>query len=248
VIVAGEGSIATVGERIAGGDDSLVVSSVEIYAEQGSNVTFLSVQDLPQTAWHFGISRAVVGRDAAVRSLTATLGARFSRSLTHSYLDGAGAHAEMLGVYFGDGDQFVDHRTLQSHRAPNTSSVLKYKGALKGSSRAVYMGRVDIEKDAPRSDAQQENRNLLLSPHASALPEPFLEIKTSEVVRATHGVSVGRPDAQVLFYLQSRGLDRDDAEHLFVKGFFQEVLDRIPVAKVRETLENAVERELELEG
>jgi Fe-S cluster assembly protein SufD len=86
-----------------------------------------------------------------------------------------------------------------------------------------------------------------LSQGASALPDPFLEIKTSEVVRATHGVSVGRPDAQTLFYLQSRGLNSAEAEKLYVQGFFQEVIDRVRVPEIRETLAAAVDAELELE-
>jgi Fe-S cluster assembly protein SufD len=87
----------------------------------------------------------------------------------------------------------------------------------------------------------------LLSREASADPSPFLEIKTSEVTRATHGVSVGRPDENVLFYLKSRGIPDDEAQALYVKGFFQEVIDRVRVPQIREALEQAVEDELELE-
>jgi Fe-S cluster assembly protein SufD len=245
IVVAEEASSLTLVQRFAGGaGPALAVPVVEIYAGQASNVNHLVVQDWPQDAWHLGISRAVVGRDATLRSLVATLGARLSRSLTEAVLDGQGAHAELLGVYFGDHDQHIDNRTLQLHRAPNTSSELYYKGALTGTARAIYSGLVDIEKEAVNSDAQQANRNLLLSDGASADPSPFLEIKTSEVARASHGVSVGRPDDQVLFYLQSRGLDAADAQNLYVKGFFQEVIDRVSVAEIRALLEAAVEDEL----
>ena len=250
IIVVGEGASLTYIDRYEGGDagEALAVPVVEIYAEQAAHVDYVSLQDWPQTVWHLGITRALIGRDATVRQLTASLGGRLSRSVVQSVLDGSGAHAEMLGVYFGDHTQHIDNRTLQLHRARNTSSELYYKGALKGSSRAVYSGLVDIEKDAHGSDAQQTNRNLLLSEHASADPSPFLEIKTSEVVRATHAVSVGRPDENVLFYLHSRGLDAASAERLLVTGFFQEIIDRVRVPQVRETLERAVEAELALEG
>lgn len=251
VIVAEEGSSITYIDRFGGtaSDDgeTLCVASVEIYARQGANVTYVAVQDWPQNVWHFAQQRAVIERDATVRSLAATLGATLSRSVVQSVLDGQGAHAEMLGVYFGDHAQHIDNRTLQLHLGPNTSSEVYYKGALKGSSRAIYSGLVDIEKDALQADAQQANRNLLLSREASADPSPFLEIKTSEVVRATHGVSVGRPDADVLFYLLSRGLPADEAEALYVKGFFQEVIDRVRVPEIRELLERAVEDELAAE-
>jgi Fe-S cluster assembly protein SufD len=251
VIVAGEASHITYIDYFGASQsldaEALCNYSVEIYAEQGATVNYLGVQDWPQNVWHFSRLRASIGRDATVRTLAATLGGGLSRSVAQAVLDGQGSHAEMLGIYFGDRAQHVDNRTLQLHRGPNTSSEVYYKGALKGSSRAVYSGLVDIEKDAAQSDAQQANRNLLLSKHASADPAPFLEIKTSEVARATHGVSVGRPDENVLFYLRSRGIPDDEAQSLYVKGFFQEVIDRVRVPQIREALESAVEAELELE-
>lgn len=250
VIVADEGASVTYIDHYAGeelGGPGLCVASVEIHAHPESNVSYLAVQDWPQTVWHFGSQRAVVERDATVRSLQATLGGRLSRSVVESVLDGPGAASEMLGVYFGDGEQHIDHRTLQCHQAPSTTSEVYFKGALKGSSRAIYSGLVDLEKDAVRADAQQTNRNLLLSHGASAAPTPFLEIKTSEVARATHAVSVGRPEADVLFYLRSRGLDDRAAERVYVQGFFQEILDRVRLPEIRETLEAAVQAELELE-
>ena len=250
IIIADEGASLTYIDEFSGADfegESLCDVVVEIYAEQGATVNYLQVQDWPQNVWHFSVQRAVVSRDATVRSLAATLGGTFSRSVAQAVLDGQGAHGELLGIYFGDHDQHIDNRTLQLHRAPYTSSELYYKGALKGTSRAIYSGLVDIEKEAKQADAQQANRNLLLSQGASALPDPFLEIKTSEVVRASHGVSVGRPDEDVLFYLKSRGLDPDEAQNIFVKGFFQEIIDRVRVPEIRASLETAVEDELALE-
>jgi Fe-S cluster assembly protein SufD len=250
IIIADEGASVTYVDEFSGARfdaESMCAVAVEIYAEPNATVNYLQVQDWPQKVWHFNVERALVGRDATVRSLVATLGGTFSRSVAQTVLDGQGAHGELLGVYFGDHDQHIDNRTLQLHRAPYTSSELYYKGALKGTSRAIYSGLVDIEKDAKQADAQQANRNLLLSQGASALPDPFLEIKTSEVVRASHGVSVGRPDENVLFYLKSRGLDPETAQNVFVKGFFQEIIDRVRVPEIRESLEDAVEDELALE-
>ncbi|MGZ4105135.1 MAG: Fe-S cluster assembly protein SufD [Actinomycetota bacterium] len=250
IIVADEGASVTYVDYFAASElagDALCVAAVEIYAEPGATVNYLQVQDWPQSVWHFSVQRALAQRDATVRSFAATLGGKLSRSVAQTVLDGEGAHAELLGVYFGDRAQHIDNRTLQLHRAPYTSSELYYKGALKGTSQAIYSGLVDIEKEAKQSDARQTNRNLLLSQGASALPDPFLEIKTSDVVRATHAVSVGRPGEDVLFYLTSRGLDHDDAQNLFVKGFFQEIIDRVSVPEIRSSLEQAVEAELALE-
>lgn len=245
IVVVEENSSLTLVQRFEGGEgNALSIPVIELYAGQASRVNHLVVQDWPEDVWHLGISRSVVSRDASVHSLVATLGARFARSVTECVLDGRGAHAEMLGVYLGDDHQHIDNRTLQLHRAPDTSSELYYKGALTGTSRAIYSGLVDIEKEALRADARQSNRNMLLSEGASADPSPFLEIKTSEVVRASHGVSVGRPDEQVLFYLRSRGLDAQEAESLYVKGFFQEIIDRVSVPEVQTLLQSAVEKEL----
>ncbi|MFA5889724.1 MAG: Fe-S cluster assembly protein SufD [Actinomycetota bacterium] len=249
VVVAEESSSITyidVYTSAALKDPSVNASAVEIYAAPSANVSYLAVQDLAQSVWHFHVQRAVIDRDASVRSLAVTLGGRMSRSLVESLLDGRGAHSEMLGVYFGDHEQHIDNRSLQAHRAPDTTSELYYKGALKGSSHAVYSGLVHITKGAQKSDAQQTNRNLLLSDGAIADPKPFLEIETNDV-RCSHAVSVGRPDDEVLFYLQSRGLSAADAERLYVKGFFQEVLDRVSVPEMRTALERAVEDELALE-
>jgi Fe-S cluster assembly protein SufD len=252
LILAEENAEVTVIEHATsagfdGAGDALAVHTTFIDAGQGSRVTYLSLQEYAQDVWHLAPTRAVIGRDATVRTFTATLGGRFTRSVTESVLEGRGGSAELLGVYFGDHDQRVDHRTLQHHIGANTTSELSYKGALKGRSQAVYAGLVAIDHDAIDADAQQKNRNLILSSGASADASPSLEILTSEVQRATHGVSVGRPDDEVLFYLESRGLSRDVAERIFVKGFFQEVIDRVPVGAVRAALEDLIEAELDLE-
>jgi len=225
---------------------ALAAANVEIFAHPASNVSYLGVQDWAPTVWHFNIQRGVVQRDATLRSLAATLGGKVSRSVVESILDGPGSHSEMLGVYFADGEQHFDHRSLQEHRAPNSSSDLYYKGALKGRSSAVYSGLIHIAKEAQKSDSQQANRNLILSEHAKADSIPLLEIEANDV-RCSHGVSVGPPDEDQRFYLESRGLDHDEAEQLIVKGFFQEVLDRVRVPEIRDALGRAVEEELALE-
>lgn len=249
VIVADEGAVVTFIEHYAGaplGGPAAAAGTVEIHARAGTQVSYLAVQDWPQDVWNFQIQRSIVGRDATVRSLTSTLGGAFSRQVVESVLDGAGAHSEMLGVYFADHEQRFSYWSLQDHRGPNTSSRLNFKGALKGHARAVYRGLIHIRKGADKADADQINRNLLLAEDARADPAPFLEIEANDV-RCSHGTSVGQPSRDQVFYLQSRGLSPAQAERLIVKGFFQEVLDRVRVAEVRDALERAVEAELDLE-
>lgn len=249
VVVAEEGSSVTVIEHLRSphlSGSALSASTTEIHARQAANVSVLTVQDYGPTLWHFSTARAVIDRDATVRTLAATLGGRFSRSVVESILQGAGSYSEMLGVYFGDSAQHFDNRSLQEHIAPSTKSDLYYKGALKGYSTSVYSGLIHIAKEAQGTDAWQANRNLILSEHSKADSIPYLEIEANDV-RCAHGASVGPPDDDVLFYLNSRGLDPAAAERLVVKGFFQEVLDRLRVAEVREILEVAIEAELALD-
>ena len=250
LVIAEEGAEVTVIDQYVSTEldgEALCVANVEIIAHPASVVSYLAVQDFGQSVWHLNVQRALLERDATVRSLAATLGGRLSRSKVDCILAGQGANSEMLGLYFGDRAQHIDNRSLQDHRAPNTTSDLFYKGALKGTSHAVYSGLVRIAKGAQKTNAQQTSRNLLLSPGAGADPKPFLEIEANDV-RCTHGVSVGRPDREVLFYLQSRGLDAAEAERVFVTGFLQEVIDRVHVPEVRAVLERAVADELALEA
>ena len=248
VVVAEEGASVTYIDHYRSGPlegSALAVGTVEIYAHPNAQVSYLAIQDWSPTVWHFSIQRGIVQRDATLRSLAATLGGSLSRSVVESMLEGPGAHSEMLGVYFADSDQHFDHRSLQEHHAPNSSSDLYYKGALKGRSRAVYSGLIHIAKEAQKVDSWQGNRNLILSDEAKADSIPYLEIEANDV-RCGHAASVGPPDEDQVFYLQSRGLDHDEAEHLIVAGFFQEVLDRVRVPEVRAMLERAVEHELVL--
>lgn len=246
VVVTEEGASVTYIDHYASAPldgPALSAGLVELYPHPNSQISYLAVQDFAPTVWHFSMQRALVQRDATLRSLAATLGGKLSRSVVESILEEPGAHSEMLGVYFADANQHFDHRSLQEHRAPHTSSDLYYKGALQGNSRAVYSGLIHIAKEAQKVDSWQANRNLILSDEAKADSTPYLEIEANDV-RCAHGASVGPPDESQVFYLQSRGLDHDSAENLIVAGFFQEVLDRIRVPEVRSALERAVEHEL----
>jgi len=155
-----------------------------------------------------------------------------------------GGFSEQLGVFFADGEQHFDHRSTQEHVAPNCSSDLLYKGALRDHSRAVYSGWVYVRPGAQKTDAMQTSRNIVLSEHAKADAIPNLEIEANDV-KCGHAASVGPVDDDALFYLESRGIAHDEAERLIVTGFFQEVLDRVRIDEVREGAEQAIALELE---
>jgi Fe-S cluster assembly protein SufD len=187
--------------------------------------------------------RAVLADDATLNSLHVTLGARFSKNSIGAHLRGQNSLAEMLGIYFGDGDQFFDHHTWQLHESPYATSDLEFKGALKGSARSVYSGLIKVEEGAQKTDAYQQNRNLVLSRNARADSTPNLEIGANDV-RCTHGATISRVEEEHLFYLQARGIERTEAQKLIVEGFFRPVIDRIPVAEIQDFLESAIARKV----
>lgn len=223
---------------------SLCSSVVEVEARRGATVNYISLQDWGRNVHHFQTQRFTGGRDTTVRSLAVNLGSSFARTQVESILQGEGSFSEMLGLYFADSDQHFAQRTLQSHVAPNTTSDLLYKGALKDSSRSEYSGLIKVLPGAQGTDAYQANRNLVLSEDAMARSIPQLEIEANEV-RCTHGATVSPVEEEHLFYLMSRGIDRVTAQKLVVFGFFGEVLDRIRVPALREQLSDAIAAKVE---
>src|SRR6184192_1918667 len=151
----------------------------------------------------------------------------------------------LKGLFFGTGDQAFDFRTLQDHIAPHTTSDLLFKGALRDRAKSVYVGVVRVEPQARGSSSNQANRNLLLSEKAKATSEPILEILNNDILRCSHGATVGPVDPEHLFYLESRGIPHPVAERMLVQGFLGEVLDRIPVAQVREAVDQELAARIE---
>lgn len=222
---------------------ALASGSAEVFAGDGAQVGYVSIQRWGRHAWQFADQKVVAQRDATVRVVNVGLGGRFAKTRVEARLEGPGASAELKGLFFGSGDQFFDYHTLQSHRVGNTTSDLLFKGALRDRARSVYAGLIRIEPGAKRSDAYQANRNLLLSKDANAYSIPMLEIYNNDV-RCTHGATVAPVNPAEIFYLQSRGIPRSTAERMIVRGFFGQVLDRIPVAQARDLVEQELEARL----
>jgi Fe-S cluster assembly protein SufD len=249
LLILEEGAELTFIDRYVSPDLDRVLSDavVELYLGPGSRLRYVSLQDWGRGVTHLSVQRAVLARDAELRSLAVTFGGSVSRTEVESILEGDGGSSEMLGVYFADEDQHFDHRSIQDHIGSQTSSDLLYKGALKGRSRTIYSGTVIIRQGAHKCDAYQTNRNVLLSEQAKADSIPNLEILSNDPVRCGHAASLGPVDDDQLFYLQSRGIPFEEAERLIVFGFFQEVLDRVTLSEVRQNLEAAIASELEEE-
>jgi len=212
----------------------------ELFVEQGARLEYVSLQNLSRETWHFGNHHARVGRDAELDWVAGGFGSKRGKTWIQNDLAGRGATSRVTGAYFTDRDQHIDYDTFQLHQAPDTTSDFAFKGALRDTSTAVWRGMIRVEPDAQKTNAYQENRNLMLSPTTHAVPIPGLEILANDV-RCTHGATVSRVDREQLFYAMARGLTHSEAERLILRGFFQDVLDRIDLEPVREALSEALE-------
>ncbi|HET9949448.1 MAG TPA: Fe-S cluster assembly protein SufD, partial [Longimicrobiales bacterium] len=247
IVAEGGSQVSYVDELLSDDFDSQTFTStaVEVIARDGAQVQYVAVQRLGSGAFYQCVQRTLAGRDSTLDTLNVGLGASVSRVDLNARLLGPGANSDMLGLYFGDGTQHFDFNTSQDHVTPDTASDLLYKGALDGSSRAVFRGIIRVHPGAQRTDAYQTNRNLLLSPKAHADSLPNLEIQADDV-KCSHGASVGELDPEAKFYLMSRGLPRVQAERLVVLGFLGEVLSRLPLGGVADKVTRVIEEKLDL--
>lgn len=215
----------------------------EIYVGTAAKLNFVELQSFGDAIWNFSNESVVLDRDSHVDWIFGALGSKLTKSFSNLTLAGQGANGKMSGFYFSNGKQHLDHDTQQNHLAPNTTSDLLFKGALLGESRSVWQGMIYVDPKAPKTDGYQANRNLVLSEKARADSIPGLEILTDDV-RCTHGATVGKIDQDLVFYLQSRGLARKDAEKLIVEGFFDPIMQRIPFETVRQRFQKAIEEKM----
>jgi Fe-S cluster assembly protein SufD len=219
--------------------------NVEVVVGDGASVTLVSLQDWDRDAVHLSQHHVRVGRDARFRSVVVSLGGdlvRIAPSVTYA---GPGGDVELLGLFFADAGQHLEHRLFIDHAVAHCRSNVVYKGALQGEgARTVWIGDVLIRAGAEGTDTYELNRNLVLSDGARADSVPNLEIETGEIVGAGHASATGRFDDEQLFYLQARGIREAEARRLVVRGFFAEIVQRIGVPEVSERLMEAIDAEL----
>ncbi|HEX7321431.1 MAG TPA: Fe-S cluster assembly protein SufD [Mycobacterium sp.] len=227
--------------------------NVEIVVGDAAHLTVIWIADFADDAVHVTMHHAALGKDAVLRHIAVQLGGELVRLTGRVRFDGAGGDAELLGLYFADDGQHLESRLLIDHSQPNCRSNVLYKGALQGDpssalpdAHTVWVGDVLIRAEAVGTDTFEVNRNLVLTDGARADSIPNLEIETGEIVQAGHASATGRFDDLQLFYLQARGIPEEQARRLIVRGFFGEIIAKIPVAEIQERLTEAVERELAL--
>ena len=238
LVVAGRNAKATVIESyVATGEAVYFTNAVtEISLADGASVTHLKVQRESPRAYHVGTVDARQGRDSHFVSFSFATGAALSRTNVWTILGGEGCGATLNGLYMADGAQHVDHQTRIEHQKENCYSREVYRGVLDDAAHGVFNGKVYVHPEAQKTDGKQENHTLLLSPRAQIDTKPQLEIFADDV-KCTHGATVGRIDELALFYMKSRGIDRDTARRLLVYAFAADVLEQIELTPVREGLE-----------
>lgn len=246
LIIADENSELTLAEDYLGAARGMSDTVVEVYPLASSRVQYLHLQNLDRSAWNFSTMRSSAHRDALYRHLQASWGSRLSKVWIDLNMEERGSHGELLGLYFPQGRQHIDHHTNQNHKRPQGTSDLLFKGALDDASRSVYQGIIHVWPDAQKTNAYQKNDNLILSENARADSIPGLEIEADDV-RCTHGATSAKVQDEYIFYLMARGLSRNTAKRMIVAGFFEEVLNRVPVAGVRNKLEAEIARRVGLE-
>jgi Fe-S cluster assembly protein SufD len=255
LVVAEDGAQVTVFDRYGSASSGassgassptghLVDAVVELLLGDDAHVRYLSVQEHGPRTWQVALQRAHLGRDATLQSAVVALGGNYARLRSEARLDGQGAESDLTAVYFGDGHQMLDFRTLQDHVAPHTRSDLLFKGAVEDEAQSVYSGLIRIREQAQKTVAYQTNRNLVLTDGAEAKSVPTLEIEADDV-RCSHASAVGPIDEDQLYYLATRGVPPEEAERLVVLGFFDDVFDRLPVRSLVAPLRRSVIEKLE---
>jgi Fe-S cluster assembly protein SufD len=226
-----------------------LADNIEIVVGDGAKLEFASMEEWAGDAVHLSHHHIRVGRDATLKHTALTFGGDLVRVVGTVSYDGPGGDAELIGLYFADAGQHLEHRLFVDHAVPHCKSRALYKGALQGAkAHTVWIGDVLIRKAAEGTDTYEMNRNLILTSGARADSVPNLEIETGEIVGAGHASATGRFDDEQLFYLLSRGIPPEVAKRLVVRGFFGEVLLRIGIESVRERASQIIERELAIAG
>ena len=220
-------------------------ATTSVLVGDGAKVNVLTLQDWDDDAVHLGRDAIRVGRDAFVRHTAISFGGDLVRMHANVEYDGPGGEAELLGLYFADEGQHIEHRLFADHTAPHTKSHVLYKGALQGQgAHTVWVGNVLIRKVAEGIETYEENRNLVLTDGCQADSVPNLEIETGEIKGAGHASATGRFDDEQLFYLRSRGVSEAEAHRLVVHGFFNDLIRKVGVPALQEKLMATVEDEL----
>ncbi|MGC5075873.1 Fe-S cluster assembly protein SufD [Agrococcus sp. DT81.2] len=243
IIEAMPGSIGTIVLHHSG--SARYAQNLEIIVREGARLTVISVQDWQDDTVHAATHQAVVGDGAFLKHMVVSFGGGVVRVNPSMRLAGHRAEGEMYGLSFADAGQHIESQVFMFHEGTDTRGNVLYKGALQGiGARSVWVGDVLIGRGATGTDSYEKNQNLVLTDGARADSIPNLEIQTGDIAGAGHASATGRFDDEQLFYLESRGIDEEEARRLVVIGFLMEIVQKIGVPEIEERLAEAIEEEL----
>jgi Fe-S cluster assembly protein SufD len=238
LIVVGPEAQCTIVETFVGAGEYFTNAVTEIVASDSAVVDHYKVTVEAPSAYHVATVQATLGRSANFSSHSISLGGALIRNDAGTTLS-EGTEATLNGLYIVNGTQHVDNHTSIDHAKPHANSHELYKGILDGKASAVFNGRIIVRKDAQKTDSKQTNKNLVLSDEAVIDTKPELQIWADDV-RCTHGATIGQLDAESMFYLRSRGIDRQNARSLLTYAFAQDIIDRVKVPALRDSLERVL--------
>ena len=238
LIVAGSNTDITVVESYSGPKDNVYFTNAvtEISVGEGARIDHYRLLLEGDRSFHVGTNRVKQERDSSFNSASFTLGTTLARNDLEVLLDGPGAYCSLNGLYLTADNQHIDNLISIDHAKPHCTSRLNYKGILDGKSRAVFGGTVLVRRDAQKSDAEQTDKNLILSTQAEVDSKPSLLIYADDV-KCNHGATAGHIDADTLFYLRSRGLDLDAASRMLIHAFASEIINTVKPEALREHLD-----------
>ncbi len=237
LIVAGKNSKATIIESyVSLNSGNYFTNAVtEIALAEGASVDHYKIQKENESAFHIGTTQVHQERNSKFSSFSIAMDAALARNNLNVVLGAEDAECELNGLYLAGGKQHIDNTTLIDHSKPRGKSRQVYKGIVGGKATAVFSGKVFVHKNSIRTDAEQTNKNLLLSEEATVDTKPQLEILNDDV-KCTHGAAVGQLDEAAVFYLKTRGINEEAARKLLSYGFANEVIERIKIEPLRAAL------------
>jgi Fe-S cluster assembly protein SufD len=241
LFIFGRNSQATLIEKYDTLGDFAGLSNIvtETFVAENAHINHYRLQNERENAYQINTTQVQQSRDSHYNNITISLQGGLIRNNLHISLAGENIESHMLGLYMLDGKSHVDNHTVADHQQPNSMSNELYKGILAGNSTGVFNGKIFVRKDAQKTNAYQQNRNVLLSDSANVNTKPQLEIWADDV-KCSHGATTGSLDETAMFYLRARGIPPKEARALLVHAFAYEILEKIDIEAVREYLNKVV--------
>jgi Fe-S cluster assembly protein SufD len=221
--------------KIMGNGTSFVNSVTDVIVEDGANLEHIIIDDFAKNTYHVANVCVKQCKDSNFVSHNFSMGKKFARRDFNVELNQSGANCNLFGLYFVDKENHIDHHTTIEHKKAHCNSNEHYKGILSGKSTGVFNGRIHVHPDAQKTDAIQNNQNLLLSDDAIIHTKPELEIYADDV-KCTHGATVGQLDEKGLFYLRARGLNRKEAQQILMRAYVNEIIENVSDEKIKSEL------------